>query len=180
MRLRISVILQERDNLSMSAGIRNRIRRLGCCDGPLLLLTGGWTILGIPGNYFRVHGLMDGTGQSWTLLPMILKMILGAAIAGVIAYSVIRQQRRLAAYGFSFKSGGVASLAMLAVIHVYLVISGKFVLSATGSFLWIVLGAFMEEVACRVIAIDKFILRMDGIKARISVDYCIAKRYCLI
>ena len=57
-------------------------------------------------------------------------MILWAFIAGVIAYSVIRRQRRLADYGFSFKRGGVASLAMLAVIHVYLVIGGKFVLSA--------------------------------------------------
>jgi membrane protease YdiL (CAAX protease family) len=156
-------ITGERDNLSMSAGIRNRIRRLGCCDRLLLLLTGAWAILGIPGNYFRVHGLMvDGTGQFWTLVTMIL----WATIAGVIAYSVIRQQHRLAAYGFSFQSGGVASLAMLAVIHVYLVISGKFVLSATGSLLWIVLGAFMEELAFRAIAIDKFVLLMDGIKAK--------------
>lgn len=56
------------------------------------------------------------------------------AIVGVIAYSVIRQQRRPADYRFSFKRGGVASLAVLVGIHVYLVISGKFVLSGTGSF----------------------------------------------
>jgi membrane protease YdiL (CAAX protease family) len=93
-------------------------------------------------------------------------MILLAAIAGVIAYSMIRQQRRPADYGFSLKRGGVASLAVLAVIHVYLVISGKFVLSATVNFLWIVLGAFLEELVFRAIAIDKFILLMDGIKAK--------------
>jgi len=51
-----------------------------------------------------------------------------------------------------------ASLGMLAVIHVYLVISGKLVLSATGDFfLWSVLGAFMEELVFRAIAIDEFI-----------------------
>jgi hypothetical protein len=55
----------------MSAGIRNRIRRLAYCDRLLLLLTAGWTILGIPGNYFRVHGLMNGARQFWTLLAMI-------------------------------------------------------------------------------------------------------------
>ena len=63
----------------------------------------------------------------------ILSILLLAAIAGVIAYSVIRQGRRPAEYGFSFKRGGVASLALLAVIHVYLVISGRFVLSPIGS-----------------------------------------------
>jgi hypothetical protein len=97
-----------------------------------LLLTGGWVILGIPGNYLRVHGLTNGTGQCWTLLAMIL----WAAIAGVAANSVIRQQRRPADYGFSFKSGGVASLALLAVNHGYLVISGKFLLPATEGYLW--------------------------------------------
>ena len=147
---------------SMSPGIRNRIRGLACCDRLLLLLTGGWSIVGFPANYFRGHGLGDGTGQFWTLLAMIL----WADIAGVIAYSLLRQQRRPADYGFSFKSGGVASLAILALIHVYLVISGKFVLSATESYLWSALGAFMEELAFRVIAIDKFILLVDGIKAK--------------
>ena len=147
---------------SMSPGIRNRIRRLAFCDRLLLLLTGGWSIVGIPANYFRQRDLMDGTGQFWFLLVMIP----WAAIAGVVVYSLIRQQRRPADYGFSFKSGGVVSLAMLAVIHVYLVISGKFVLSATESYLWSALGAFMEEFAFRVIAIDKFILLMDGIKAK--------------
>jgi membrane protease YdiL (CAAX protease family) len=106
--------------------------------------------------------MTDEARQLWTLMAMIL----WAALAGVIAYSVIRHQGRLAAYGFSFKSGGVASLAMLALIHVYLVISGKFVLSATESFLWSALGAFIEEIAFRVIAIDKLILLMDGIKAK--------------
>ena len=103
---------------------------------------------------------MDGTAQ----FLQILTMILWAAIAGVVAYSVIRRQRRPADYGFSFQRGGLASLAMLAVIHVYLVISGKFALSATGNYLLSALGAFMEELAFRVIAIDKFILLMDEIK----------------
>jgi membrane protease YdiL (CAAX protease family) len=149
--------------------IRNRIRKLGSCDRLLLLLTVGWTFLGIPGNYFRVHGPLDGARQFRTLplLIQILWMVLLAAIVGVIAYSVIRQQRRPADYGFSFNRGGVASLAILAVIHVYLVISGKFVLSATGSFfLLAVFGSFMEELAFRVIAIDKLILLMDGINAK--------------
>jgi len=154
-------ITGERDNLSMS-GIRDRIRRLGCCDRLMLFLTGGWSIVGIPGNYLRVRGL---TGEARQFLVFGL-MILWAVIAGVIAYSVVRRQRRLADYGFSFKRGGVASLAMLAVIHVYLVIGGKFVLSAPGGFLWIVLGAFMEELVFRAIAIDKFILLMNGIKAK--------------
>jgi membrane protease YdiL (CAAX protease family) len=152
----------------MSAGIRKRIQRLGFCDRLLLLLTVGWSLVGILCNYFRVHGLMDGTGRFGSLLAMsqILWMILVAAIAGVIVYSVIRQQRRPADYGFSFKSGGVASLAMLAVIHVYLMLSGKFVLSAPESFLPSALGAFMEELVFRAIAIDVLILLMSGIKAK--------------
>jgi membrane protease YdiL (CAAX protease family) len=144
----------------MSPGIRNRIRRLAGCDRLLLLLTCGWGILGIPGNYFLQRHRMDGTAVFFQLLTMIM----WAAIAGVVAYSVIRRQRRPADYGFSFQRGGLASLAVLAVIHVYLVISGKFVLSATGNYLLSALGAFMEELAFRAIAIDKFILLMDGIK----------------
>ena len=144
----------------MSPGIRNRIRRLAGCDRLLLLLTVGWAILGIPGNYLYQRHRMDGTAVFFQLLTMIM----WAAIAGVVAYSVIRRQRRPADYGFSFQRGGLASLAVLAVIHVYLVISGKFVLSATGNYLLSALGAFMEELAVRAIAIDKFILLMDGIK----------------
>jgi membrane protease YdiL (CAAX protease family) len=144
----------------MSSGIRDRLRRLAWCDRLLLLLTIGWGIVGIPANYFRVHGLIDGTGQFWTFMAITL------SIAGVIAYSVIRQQRRLADYGFSFKSGGVASLAVLAVIHGYLVISGKLALSAPEDYLLSAVGAFMEELAFRAIAIDKFIVLMEGIKAK--------------
>lgn len=56
----------------MSSGIDNCIRRLGRCDRLLLLLTVCLTILGIPGNYFGVHGLKDGARQFWALLAMIL------------------------------------------------------------------------------------------------------------
>ncbi len=148
------------DNVTMSPGIRGRIQGLAWCDRLLLLLAGGWSIVAIPGNYSRVRGL---TGGAWHFLALGV-MILWGVIAGVIAYSVIRQQRRPSDYGFSFKRGGVVSLAVLAVIHVYLVLSGKFVLSGTGDFLWIVLGAFLEELVFRAIAIDKLILLMDGIK----------------
>ena len=147
----------------MSPGIRNRIRKLTGCDRLLLLLTVAWTILGIPANYSRVHGFMDGTGQFWTLLAKIQWV----AIAGVIAYSVIRRQRRPADYGFSLKRGGVASLAILAAVHVYLGISGKLVLSAPENFLWGAWGAFMEELVFRAIAIDKLILLLDGIKTKV-------------
>jgi membrane protease YdiL (CAAX protease family) len=108
---------------------------------------------------------MDGALQLWTLVIFhYLWTLLLAAIAGVVAYSVIWQQRRPADYGFSFKRGGVASLAVLVAIHICLVLSGKFVLSVPESYLWSAFGAFMEELAFRVIAIDKFILLMDGIE----------------
>jgi membrane protease YdiL (CAAX protease family) len=130
----------------------------------LLVLTGGWSIVGIAVNYFHVRHRMDGTWQFWLFLLM---KILWTTTAGVVVYSLIRQQRRPASYGFSFRRGGVASLGMLAVIHVYLVISGKLVLSATGDFfLWSVLGAFMEELVFRAIAIDEFIQLMNGMNAK--------------
>jgi membrane protease YdiL (CAAX protease family) len=134
------------------------VKRLAGCDRLLLLLTVVWGIVAIPGNYSGLRG----TGQFWTLLVMIL----WGAIAGVVAYSIVRRQQRLAAYGFSFQRGGLASLAILAVVHVYLVMSGKFVLSAPESFVLKALGAFMEEIAFRVIAIDKLILLMNGTKAK--------------
>jgi membrane protease YdiL (CAAX protease family) len=93
-------------------------------------------------------------------------MILWATIAGVVAYSVIRQKLRPADYGFSFNAGGVASLAVLAVIHVYLVIGGKLVLSATENYLGSAIGALMEELLFRAIAIDIFIVLMDGTGAK--------------
>jgi membrane protease YdiL (CAAX protease family) len=146
----------------MSSGIRGRIQRLAWCDRLLLLLTVFCSIGGIPVNYLHQRHRMDGTAVFLDLLTKIL----WATIAGVVAWSVIRRQRRPADYGFSFKTGGVASLAVLAVIHVYLVISGKLVLSATESYLWRAMGAFMEELLFRAIAIDMFIVLMDGIKAK--------------
>ena len=59
------------------------------------------------------------------------------------------------------------SLAVLAVIHVYLVIGGRLVLAATESYLWSAMYALIEELAFRAVAIDTFILLMDGIKAKV-------------
>ena len=146
----------------MIRGIRNRMRSLSGCDRLLLALTGIWTIVGIPGNYSLLHGFVYGGPLLWSLVGGTL----WASIAVVIAYSVIRRQRRLRDYGFSFGSGGLASLAILAAIHIYLVLSGKIVLSAIDSTLP-ALGAFMEEIAFRVIAIDKLILLMDGIRDKV-------------
>ena len=146
----------------MSPGIRDRIRRLAWGDRLLLLLTLFFSIGGIPGNYLHQRHRMDGTA---VFLGLVTK-ILWATIAGVVAYSVIRRKRRPADYGFSFQRGGLASLAVLAVIHVYLAISGKLVLSATESYLWRAVGAFMEELLFRAIAIDMFIVLMDGIRAK--------------
>jgi membrane protease YdiL (CAAX protease family) len=146
----------------MSLAIGNRIGRLRPSDRLLLVLIAGWSIAGIPGNYFRVHG-QHGEAQ---FLSFGLAIVLWAAIAGVIAYSVIRRRRRPADYGFSFQRGGIASLAILALIHAFLAISGRLVLSATGSLLWSTIGAFMEELAFRAIATDTFILLLDGLKGK--------------
>jgi membrane protease YdiL (CAAX protease family) len=149
------------NNLSMSPDTLSRIRSLGYCDRLLFLLTFAWTIVSIPGNYFRVRGPANEAVFS-TLIAMILWM----GIAGVIAYSVIRQRRRPADYGISFQRGAVASMAILALIHIYLAISGKFALYGNGSFVWSAWGAFMEELIFRSFAIDKFVLLMDGIERK--------------
>ncbi len=146
----------------MSPGISDRIQRLAWYDRLLLLVIVVSSIGGIQANYLHQRHRIDGTA---IFLDLITK-ILWAAIAAAVAWSVIRQKRRPADYGFSFKTGGVASLAVLAVIHVYLVISSKLVLSATEGYLWSAIGAFMEELLFRAVAIDMFIVLMDGIKAR--------------
>src|SRR5262249_512158 len=117
---------------------------------------------GIPANYFRVRGPTSEALLFWSVVGLILWV----AVAGVIAYSVIRQQRRPADYGLSFQRGGVASLVLLVLIHLYLAITGQFVLYGDGSFMWSASGAFMEELVFRSFAIDKFILLMDGIKRK--------------
>lgn len=124
----------------------------------LLLLTVVWGIIGILGNYFGPRA----SGPLWTVLVMAIWVSIGA----VIVYSIIWRKQRPATYSFSFARGSLASLAIIAAIHVYLVLSGKFVLSAPDWFLGSALGAFMEEIACRVIAIDSFILLMNGIRAK--------------
>jgi membrane protease YdiL (CAAX protease family) len=146
----------------MSPGIRSRIRRLAWRDRLLLLLIVFCSIGGIPGNYLHQRHRMDGTAA----LLGLLTEIMWATIAGVVAYSVIRQKSRPADYGFSFRRGGLASLAVLAAIHVYLAVSGKLALSAPESYLWSAVGAFMEELLFRAIAIDMFVVLMDGIRAK--------------
>lgn len=126
----------------------------------LLLLAGGWSILGIQNNYCRVRGL---TGLAWQCSASGV-MILWAFIAFVIAYSVIRQQRRPSDYGFSYGRGGLASLAVIAAIYLYLFMNGKVDLSGNRSSPPIVLAAFLEELVFRVIMIDRLVQLMDGIR----------------
>jgi membrane protease YdiL (CAAX protease family) len=144
----------------MYPNILSRLRSLQSCDRLLLLFSVGCAIAGIPDNYLRVRGLAGNALLSWTLVGMVLWV----AVAGLIAWSVIRQQRRPADYGLSFRPGGVASLAVLALIHIYLAVSGKLVLNAKESFLWSAWGVFIEELIFRSIAIDKLILLMNGIR----------------
>ena len=146
----------------MSAGIRDRVRRLSGSDRLLLLLTGVSTVAGIPGNYVRTHGLAAGL-QAFLFLFVV---VVWAAVVVIIAWSVIRQQRRLAEYGFSFKRGGLVSLAAGALIHVYLVLAGAAVPFTTRDFLLKAVGASMEEIMFRVVAIDGLILLMNRTKAR--------------
>ena len=142
----------------MGAGIGNRIRRLLGCDGLLFWLIAVWIAAGIPGNYLRVRGLTNEGILLWTSLAIIL----WTGIAGVIAYSVIRRQRRPADYGLSFQRGGVASLAILALIHIYLMVGGKLVLSAGTNLVLSAWGVLMEELVFRAIAIDQSLRLMDG------------------
>jgi membrane protease YdiL (CAAX protease family) len=128
----------------------------------LFLLTAGFAIAGIPANYLRVHSVTKAALLACSLLAPIV----WAGIAGVIALSVIRRQSRPADYGLSLRRGGLASLAAIALIHIYLALSGKFVVTANGNFVWSAWGAFMEELLFRAIAIDKLILMLDGIKRK--------------
>ena len=100
----------------MTPGIRDRFARLAGCDRLLLLLTAAWLIGGSLANYYRLHGPAEGPAQFWLLLVMAL----WATLSGVVVYSLIRRRRRPADYGFSFRRGGVASLTVLAAVHVYL------------------------------------------------------------
>lgn len=148
----------------MSSGIGNRIRSLSRCDRLLLLLTGALSIFGFADNYFRLRSV----GYRMWEFRLFPAMILWTVVAGAIAWSVVRQQRRLADYGFTFRRGGLGSLAALAVLHVWLVPAGKLVPSAPEGFLWILIavGAFMEEIVFRVIAIDVLVRLMDATRGR--------------
>ncbi len=148
--------------MTVSPGIRSRIRRLAWPDRLLLVLIVFCSIGGIPANYLHLRHRMDSTAVFLELLTETV----WATIAGVVAYSVIRRKRRPSDYGFSLRRGGLASLAMLAVIHVYLALSGKLTLSAPESYLLSAVGAFMEELLFRAIAIDMFVVLMDGVQAK--------------
>jgi len=120
----------------------------------LLLLTVAWVIASTAANYFGPRG----GGRGWTLLMMFIWVSIGA----VIVYSIIHRKQRPAAYGFSFAKGSLAALAIIVVIHAYLIVSGKFHKSTPDALLLSASGAFMEEIACRVIVIDSLILLMNG------------------
>ena len=64
------------------------------CDRLLLFLIVFWSIGGIPGNYLHQHHRMDGT---LLLLDLLTKIL----FVGLVAWSLIRRQRRPADYGFS-------------------------------------------------------------------------------
>jgi membrane protease YdiL (CAAX protease family) len=137
---------------------------LGAYDRRMLFLTACWSIVGTAVNSLHVRHPTDATRQFWLFLSM---QGLWAATAGIVVYSLLRRKRSPASYGFSFGRGGVVSLAMLAAIHIYLAIAGKLVLSAAGDFfLWSILGAFLEELVFRAIAIGEFILLMNGMTAK--------------
>ena len=143
------------------SGIGDRFRTLPRCDRPLLLVIGAWCVLGPVDNYFRIR---SPAYASWGRL--ILAIIVWATVAGTIAYTAVRQRRGLRDYGFSFKRGGLGSLAVLVALQIYAVKTGQLVPSAPEGFLWAVMavGAFLEEMVFRVVLIDEFILLLDGIR----------------
>ena len=147
----------------MGIVIWRRVQTVAGCDRLLLLLTIGWSVEGTLGNYFSLRG-SEGSRQFWVLLTMML----WAAISVVAIYSVIRQQRRPSDYGFSWQRGGVASLAAVALIYVYLTIRGDSGLPPVGHYFLSAWGAFMEELTLRAIAIDKLILLLDGVKRKVA------------
>jgi membrane protease YdiL (CAAX protease family) len=146
----------------MDSGLLGRIQGLARCDRLLLLVTIFWSMGGIPANYFHRYYRTDRTAT----VMFLMTLTLWATIAAALIWSLVRRQRRPADYGFSFKAGGMASLAVLGGVHIYLVTGGKLVLSSSEGYLWSAIGALMEEILFRAIAIDLFVTLMDGIKAK--------------
>lgn len=148
----------------MSPDVGSRIRRLSHRDRLFLLLPVAWSIIASVDNYLRLRS----TAYRTSGIQLLLLIVLWSTVTCTLAWSTVRQQRRLADYGFTFKRGGLGSLAALSALHVYLAITGKLVLSAPEGFLWIVLavGAFVEEILFRVIAIDAFSLLLDRVKGK--------------
>lgn len=148
----------------MSPGVGNRIRRLSHHDRLLLLLPLVWSICGFIDNYLRLGSVAYLTSG----FQLLLMSGLWASVVAALAWSTTRQQRRLADYGFTFKRGGLVSLAVLLTIHAYLTLTGKLVPSVPEGSLWVVMamGAFMEEIVYRVMTIDAFVLLLDQVKGK--------------
>ncbi|MCC6859897.1 MAG: CPBP family intramembrane metalloprotease [Bryobacterales bacterium] len=144
--------------------VGRRLRSLSHHDRLLLLLPAAWSAIAFVDNYFRLRSAAYRASG----IQLLLVIVLCSSVAGFLAWSVFRGQRRLADYGFTFGRGGLGSLAALSVLHVYLAMTGKLVLQAPEGFLWAILAlaAFAEEVVFRVIAIVAFILLLDRVKGK--------------
>lgn len=142
----------------MSMRIAERFLRLERIDRFLCGLIGIWIVIGIPANYFRAHRPIQ-----WLLVAIFLLWLATMVCiwAGII-YSIATGRRSLGDYGFSFRWGGLLSLAVIVAIHVYLLIGGKLELAKNPDFIWSTFGAFMEEVGFRAIAINCFAKLMEG------------------
>jgi membrane protease YdiL (CAAX protease family) len=142
---------------------RTRYHQLVGFDKWLLWLTLAWSILGTLSNYVRVH-------TDNNLLNVILQfavMALWLVIAVTIIRSIPGAGRLLRDYGFSFRLGGLISLAAVVAFSAYKMVNqqaGTELIDST--FVFKVTGAFMEEIVFRAVAINIFISYLDGIKGK--------------
>jgi membrane protease YdiL (CAAX protease family) len=142
---------------------RARYHRLVGFDKWLLWLTLAWSILGIFGNYVRVHTDNDLLNF---VLPLAI-MALWLVIAVTIIRSITSSGRLLRDYGFSFGLGGLISLAVVVAFSAYKMVNqqaGTELIDPT--FVLKVTGAFMEEIVFRAVAINIFSSYFDGIKGK--------------
>ncbi len=143
---------------------RTRYHQLVGFDKWLLWLTLAWSILGIVSNYVRVH-------TDNNLLNVILQlavMALWLMIAVTIIRSITNSDRLLRDYGFSFRLGGLISLAVVIAFSAYKIAEQQVGTELIDSeFIFKVTGAFMEEIVFRAVAINIFISYFDGIKGKL-------------